>query len=282
MVLAAIANGYEAEVTLSEGTLGPIPNTPELKLVARLDLSFGKQQRSDLYKAIPKRHTNRGAYDSSRVLSPETIRTIRQLADSDSEVNVFLFTAKADKAKFGDAVVRATEVIIADATMVHDSERWFRHSWADIQKFRDGPTLDAAGLPPMMTAIAKMLPPPSADTNHRYWLDATRDVHVATSPVFGLIAVRDLYDRAQTLRAGRVWQRIHLWATSQGIAMQPLNQPVEIVDRERELSKEPHAAQVLEDLTGDPTWKPTFAFRSGYPVRDALASPRRPVEQVVA
>ena len=153
---------------------------------------------------------------------------------------------------------------------------------ADIQKFRDGPTLDAAGLPPVMTAIAKMFPPPSADTNHRYWLDATRDVHVATAPVFGLIAVRDLYDRAQTLRAGRVWQRIHLWATSQGIAMQPLNQPVELVDRERELNKEHHAAQVLADLTGDPAWKPTFAFRAGYSVREALASPRRPVEQVVA
>ena len=104
---------------------------------------------------------------------------------------------------------------------------------------------------------------------------------MATSPVFGLIAVRDLYDRAQTLRAGRLWQRIHLWATSQGIAMQPLNQPVEIVDRERELNRKPQAAQVLTDLTGEPAWKPTFAFRAGYPVRDALASPRRAVKQVV-
>ena len=34
IVLAAMANGYEAEITLSEGTLGPIPDTPEPALVA--------------------------------------------------------------------------------------------------------------------------------------------------------------------------------------------------------------------------------------------------------
>ena len=28
--------------------------------------------------------------------------------------------------------------------MVHDSDRWFRHTWAQVQKFRDAPTLDAA------------------------------------------------------------------------------------------------------------------------------------------
>ncbi len=281
MALAAIANSHEAEVVLSAGTLDPIPSTHEPTLVAAINLSPGKQEQSSLYEAIPQRHTNRGPYNPDRSLPPEVLGEIRRRAESDSEMNVFLYTAEAEKSKFGDAVIKATEAIIADATMVHDSDRWFRHSWADMQRFRDGPTLDAAGLPPLMTAIAKMLPPPSAETNHRYWLDATRDVHVATSPVFGLIVVRDLYDRVQTVRAGRMWQRMHLQATSQGIAMQPLNQPVELVDRERELNKEPHAAQVLADLTGDPAWKPTFAFRAGYPERAALASPRRPVEQVV-
>lgn len=281
MALATIAHGFEAEVTLSEGTLGPIPSTHAPARVAAIDLSPGKQQQSSLYDTVPRRHTNRGPYNPDRPLSAEVLGEMRRLAESDSGMNVFLYTAKADRVKFGDAVINATEAIIADATMVHDSDRWFRHNWADIQRFRDGPTLDAAGLSLLMTAIGKMLPPLSADANHRYWLDATRDVHAATSPVFGLIAVRNLYDRAQAMRAGRVWQRMHLWATSQGIAMQPLNQPLELVDRERELNKEPHAAQVLAALTGDPAWKPTFAFRAGYPVRAALASPRRPVEQVV-
>jgi hypothetical protein len=282
MVLAASANGYEAGVTLSDGTLSPIPDTPGPCLVARLELSPGRTERGSLYEAIPQRHTNRGRFNRDRPMPPELLGKMRRIAEDDPDMNVFLYTAEEEKRRFGDSVIKATETIIADANMVHDSEAWFRHSWAEIQKFRDGPTLDAAGIPPLMTGIAKILPPPPAETGHRYWLDATRNVHVATSPVFGLIAVRDLYDRAQTMRAGRVWQRLHLWATSQDIAMQPLNQPVEMVDRERELNKESHTAQVLADLTGDSAWKPTFAFRAGYPERKSLASPRRAVEQVVA
>lgn len=282
MVLAAAADGYEAEVTLSQGILGPIPDTPpEPTLVARVDLLSGEQGQGNLYEAIPWRHTNRSPYDSDRSLPPEVLGAMSRMAAGDDEIHVFIYTSKDEKKRFGDAVIKATEAIIADAPMVHDSEKWFRHNGDDVQQFRDGVTLDAAGLSPLMTAMVKMLPPPSAEANHQYWLDATRDVHVATAPVFGLIAVRDLYDLAQTLRAGRLWQRMHLWATAQGIAMQPLNQPVEMVDRERKLNKEPHAAQALADLTDEPAWKPTFAFRAGYPEREALASPRRPAEQVV-
>lgn len=281
MVLAAAASGYKAEITLSQGALGPIPDNPERTLVARIELSSGEQEQGRLYEAIPQRHTNRGPYDTDRSLPLENLEAMGQMADGDADIDVFIYTAADDKSRFGEAVIKATEAIIADAPMVHESEKWFRHNWDDVQQFRDGVTLDAAGLSSLMIWLVKMLPPPSTEANHQYWLDATRDVHVATAPAFGVIVVRDLYDRAQTLRAGRLWQRIHLWATVQGISMQPLNQPLEMVDRERELNKEPRAAQVLAALTGEPGWKPTLLFRAGYPEREALASPRRLVEQVV-
>jgi len=93
--------------------------------------------------------------------------------------------------------------------------------------------------------------------------------------------VRDLYDRPQALRAGQRWQRLHLMATVGGVAMQPINQPVEMVDREREQGKPPRAAAALAALTGEAGWKPTFAFRAGLPTRPPAPSPRRPVEAVV-
>lgn len=281
MVQAAMANGCEAHVTLSAGSLGPMPSRHAQILVSAIDLSPGQPRPSFFYDAIPQRHTNRGPYNPDRTLSSVILQNLRRIAESDPKLKVFLYTTKSEKVKFGDAVIKATEAIIADRTMIHDSDQWYRHRWANIQTFRDGPTIDAVGLPPLMTAVAKILPPPSAETGHRYWLDATRDVHVATSPLFGLIAVRDLYDREQTLRAGRAWQRLHLWATRHGIAMHPLNQPVELVDRERDLNREPQAVQVLAELTGDPAWKPTFAFRAGYSEWSALASPRRSVEEVI-
>lgn len=282
IALAARANGYRIDVTLPAGRLETIAVTPARPLVASIDLSAGEPMRSSLYDAIPARHTNRNPYDAARPLPPDVVDGLRAIAADDAQVEAVLVTDEAGKARCRETIVAATESIIADEIMVHDSERWFRHTTAEVQAHRDGPTLDAAGLSLMMTAVAKMLPASSPEANHRYWLGATRNVHVATAPAFGFIAVRDLYDRPQTLRAGRVWQRMHLWATTQGIAMQPLNQPVELVDRERELGRRPQAAAILAQLVGDAEWKPTFAFRSGYPTRGASPSPRRPVESVVA
>ena len=69
---------------------------------------------------------------------------------------------------------------------------------------------------------------------HAAWLNQTRDVQLASAPLTGLIAVSDRYDRKATLAAGRIWQRLHLSATARGLAMQPLNQPIEMIDRERQ------------------------------------------------
>ena len=281
MALTAATNGFDASITLSQGALTSGSGRGAPVLVARIDLSSGKRKESDLHAAIPRRHTNRGPYEPDRPVSSDVLAQLQQLAGDHPQIRLFLYTGGADRKDFGDAVVEATAAIIADATMVHDSERWFRYRWTDVQKYRDGPTLDAAGLSPLMAGVAKMLPSPSPETSQRYWLDATREVQVATAPLFGLIAVRDLYERSQAMRAGRVWQRMHLWATSRGLAMQPVNQPVEMVDRQRQLNQEPVASGVLARLTGDPAWKPTFAFRAGYARRAAPASPRRPVGQVI-
>ena len=132
-----------------------------------------------------------------------------------------------------------------------------------------------------MTNIAKNMPAVSEETNGKYWLKGTRDVPVATAKIFGLILVKDLYDIEQTLQAGRLWQYIHLHATSLGIAMQQLNQPVELVDRERQLAKSPMAADSLAKITGDKNWKPTFSFRAGYALNEANSSPRRKFEDVI-
>ena len=281
MVLAAAARGREAKVTLVDGSLEPIPAAPRPSLVAIIELAPGPRRRAELYDAIPRRHTNRAPYDRSRAIAPELLGSLHSLAGESTGLKLLLFSADSERKKLGDLMVAATETIIADQRMVDDSQRWFRQRWADVQKFRDGPTLDTAGLSPLVAALGKIAPAPSPERNHRYWLDATRDVQVPSAPVLGLIAVEALYDRAQAIRAGRAWQRMHLFATTRGLAMQPINQPVELVDRERQLAREPVAARALASLVGDPSWKPTFAFRLGYPTRDVPPSPRRAVGDVV-
>lgn len=281
MMLAAHAAGYEPTLELVGGELRPIAEQFGSALVARITLGQGEAARNELFEAIPHRHTNRGPYELARVLTVEQKTQLYTFGHSEESVEVALFTEPDTLAHCRELIIDATQAIIADEPMVNDSERWFRHSWSDIQQYRDGPTLDAAGLSPFMTGLAKLMPRPSTEANHQYWLDATRDIQVATAPAFGLIYVDDLYDRAQALKAGRVWQRLHLWAITQGLAMQPLNQPIERVDREHQLGIEPTFARELVALTGKRPNRPTFAFRIGYPIQNASPSPRRALEQVM-
>ncbi|MGA2905571.1 MAG: twin-arginine translocation signal domain-containing protein, partial [Candidatus Korobacteraceae bacterium] len=58
LMLAAPANGYAATATLVPGKLAPIPAEPKPQLLARVDLAPGKREASELYNAIPLRHTN--------------------------------------------------------------------------------------------------------------------------------------------------------------------------------------------------------------------------------
>jgi len=281
MTRTARVLGYDVAVTLRAGPL-PVPAAlAHPQLVATLELSPARPRPDQLVEAIPHRRTDRGAYAADRPVPAEMLQEMWAAFQDDADVRLFLFSAPGERKQFGDLVLGATEAIIADAAMVAASDRWFRHRWADVQRRRDGLTLDAAALGPLVTAMAKVLPPPSAEMSHRYWRDATRDVQIPTTALFGLITVRDLYDRPQALRAGQRWQRLHLMATARGLAMQPINQPVEMVDRERELGKPPRAAEALAALTGAETWKPTFAFRAGLPTRPAVPSPRRPVAAVV-
>ncbi len=286
MMLAAEANGYTPRLHLDEGSLAPPPPDDAAVPVATIHIGSRAPKRprepSPLYEAIPERHTNRGPYVAEDPVPADVLDAFRADVEREEGARLVLVSTPRERARFGKLIVRSTEQIISDPEMIRDSERWYRHSRKEVEEHRDGPTLDAAGLPPLGRALAKLLPNPSATDNHRYWFQNTRDVHVATAPLFGMIVVDDIYGRvAQTLRAGRAWQRIHLRATTRGIAMQPLNQPVEIVDRERSLGGSSPTAGDLARFIGPEGGEPTFVFRAGRPAQTAPPSPRRPIGDVV-
>ena len=100
--------------------------------------------------------------------------------------------------------------------------------------------------------------------------------------LFGLIAVPALNDRAALIEAGRLWQRMHIQATVLGLAAQPLNQLMEMADRDAALQRASSAAETLESLAtlgGDAF---TFAFRMGYSRFMTNPSPRRNLADVIA
>jgi hypothetical protein len=281
LMLAAAANGYQASVTLFPGMLGPIPAEPAPKLLARIDLLPGKREESELYDAIPRRHTNRGPYIPQKPLPSEFIDALNHLTSDEPDVKIFLFTAEADRKKIVEIISAANNEIYSDPEVNRGSGRWIRSHWSEVQRFRDGLTVDAFGLPPIAAGVAKMMP---------LWMQrwvasrGPKDGYsslMLRASLMGIITVRDRYDQECCLGAGRIWQRAHLLAMARGVAGRPCNEAVEMIDHEKARGKSALRAGLLGEILGDAAWQPTFVFYMGYPTLTARASPRRPIEKVV-
>jgi hypothetical protein len=280
-MLAALANGYAAAAELLPGKLGPIPADPKPQLLARVNLAPGKREENELYNAIPLRHTNRGPYDPQKTISPDFVDALKHVADDSADVKVFLFTAEAVRKKIAEVSSAANTEIYSDPDVRRGSERWIRMKWSAVQQYRDGLTIDAFGLPPIATAIAKMMSARMLRWAASRSTDNGYSNLMLSAPLMGFIAVRDRYAQEQCLQAGRIWQRAHLFATAHGLAARPCNEAVEMVDHERALGRPASRAALLSEITADPTWQPTFVFYMGYPKLLAHASPRRPVQAVL-
>jgi hypothetical protein len=272
LVLAASAHGLAARVA-------PLPDESRPDLVAVVELEPSTRTAPALYRAIPERHTNRAAYEEDRGVAKTSLDAMSGLAD-EPDVALAWLTRPDDRVRFGMAIIDATAALIADAEQARDDFAWYRQDWREIQDRRDGVTMDAAGLGEPTRTLVRLLPASSQADMQQGWLEATRDRHVATAAAYGLVLVRRRRDPRQLLRAGRLYQRAHLHATADGLAMQPLNQLLERADREAVTTIGTTFTSVVADLAPS-GWEMVTAFRIGHPTSSGALSPRRAVEDVV-
>ena len=234
-VRAARAFGIATDVEPATGRLELLPPPPPV-LAARIALDVGRPEPDALFEAIPRRHTNRGPY-RDEAPGPGHLRRLADLV-SGPNVRVVFISDSGARGELGSMIVKATEWIVADREMSMDSFRWIRTGRHEVAAHRDGVTIDTSGTQQAHdNRRKKMLPDLGAATTDQIWLEMTRDVHTATAPTLGLILVPDRLDMPQAIDAGRAWQRLHLAATAEGLAAQPLNQPVEMIDRNRMLGR---------------------------------------------
>ena len=277
-VIAAKSFGLDTNVQPYAGRLEAEPgNTPVAAVF--VGLASGTPGHDKLLSAIPNRHTNRGPYRRDQRIAQAQLDALAADASNDLAQIAFV-TDPVARAEMGATIVEATRQIVDDRQMSQDSARWIRTSPRDIEEHRDGITLDASGMSPFVTALGKMLPDVDPATADGYWLDATRDVMVPTAPVLGAIFVQDRLDMKSAIAAGRAWQRLHLGLTAAGICAQPLNQPVERIDRDAMRGRtNSYGSQIAQLCAMD--GEPTFVFRLGYSEHDAPLSPRRPLGWVL-
>lgn len=274
MMLSAKKHGYNPQLSY-------VPNKLDHTCIARIDLKRAQTLSPPLYEAIAHRHTHRGEYDVKRTIEQSTLKEIEGFVSDEKKVRITWFTSPEQKQTIGDLIIRSTEAIISDKEMSAASNQWIRDDWKDLQKYRDGVTLDAQGGSSFIRAAGKILPPLSDEKNDQFWLASTKNTHVATASAYGLISVKDASDNVQRARAGRAWQRMHLHGTTLGLGMQPLSQLNEMSDREKQLGNSKYFSERLSKITGDNGWEGLQIFRLGYPLKNALPSPRRAVDDVI-
>ncbi|WP_437957715.1 hypothetical protein WME76_41470 [Sorangium sp. So ce119] len=280
LALAAGSMGWTTRVELGAGRL-PLFDTraaPPTR-VATVRLEPGGAE-SPLARAIAERHTNRGPYGAQRVPAA-ALQELSSLNEDRASIEIVWLERPEQREIFAAHTLRATEIIARDASMIEDSDAWFRLTPEAVRAHRDGLTFDVMGLGPLLTTAVKLMPRPSPERMHDDWLRVTRDVHLAGDPITGVIAARDRHDLGATLRAGRLWQRMQLWATARGIAMQPLSQVPEVIDRERQLGRAPAMERSFAGALRLGDWQPTMAFRLGHAVRAGVPGLRRAAEDVI-
>ncbi len=279
----SIGAGHSLDVPLpdiEDRRLLPDPAPRVMRLCDRQLLTGSRWAHGDRRKeliALARRHTNRGPYQEGRRVP-------------DAFLNLFGFpyfvTDPAAVKDLGALIVEATERFIADRQMSADSGRWFRTGRREIESHRDGVTTDTAGLSPLMNGLAKMLPDQDTASADKYWLAATRDVEVPTAAAYGVLFSSDRLTLLDAVATGANWQVLHIAATMAGLAVQPMNQPIEMMDRDAFLGRDNDYASEIAKIaapqgTGEDGQDVAFIFRIGYAERPAAPSPRRRLDDVI-
>jgi len=183
-------------------------------------------------------------------------------------------TDPARRSAMAELLIDAATALTADQQQSQDGFVWFRGNNDEVQRHRDGLVLDGQGMSPLMLSMAKLLPASSRAAGDQFWVDQTRTVHTATASAYGVITSTTPDDRRTQLDAGRLLQRIHLTATSRGVALHHMNQITDRIDRESSIAAAPTFAPRFAALL-PPAARPLLTFRVGFPVRAARPTPRR-------
>jgi hypothetical protein len=270
--VAGPARGFDLQTQL-------LPDPSNRNFAARISYRKREPLNSKLALAIDQRRTNRAAYEPSRPIPGQVLKEISKL-DNDQVRVLWMPADSLNGQLFRKYTLDGTREISADSQMVEDGHKWFRASPKQVAEHRDGVATPTSGIHPLLATLSPLMPPVSGDEAGKYWLRSTEN-QLQSAPMFGLLLVRDIYNRKSQLQAGARWQQIHLMLTVEGIAAQPMNQLLEIVDRDLQLGRTSPTAERLANMVGEVSWQPVLAFRTGFASRDVPNSARRPIADVI-
>lgn len=272
--LAARELGLRADIVLfPQGVFNA--QALDARPVARIALSAQPDvARDPLFAQVLARHTNRSAYDATRLVPSAAVDAMRRAAGPDVTVGFTGSDQTALAAQHREIAIRAWHIELTTPRTVMESMHLLRVGTGEVAKYRDGISL----LEPLPVALDRLgmldrKAPPDGQ-NLEVQLKGF-NANVATTPGFWWLSTAN-NSRAAQIAAGRAYVRAQLAATAQGLSFHPLSQALQEYPEQAALYQAVHA------LTGAAAQGHTLQMwvRVGYaPAKGP--SPRRPLQALI-
>jgi hypothetical protein len=246
----------------STGRIGEVNIAPDRSSI-RYEFLDGEARQEPLLPAIAKRQSTRSEYDGSPVPTAD-LALLEQAADVPG-VRLSLVLDRGKVGKVRDLVVAGNDQQMADPAFMTELKQWLRFNPRSAMASGDGLLSSASGNPSVPTFLGRLAFETFFDARtegdkYARHIDSSAGVAVFTG---------DRDDPEHWVRVGQSCQRFALMATTLGLKLAFINQPVE-VSRLR-----PEMAAIVGE-----TKRPDIVLRFGY-APPLPYSPRRPVSAVL-
>ncbi len=238
----------------------PGPGNP----VARVAVVAGGHttpQNDALFSAIPRRHTNRGRYES-RAVPIDILQRLRGQV-GDAAVRLDIVTQQEKIQALANLTAQATLETLGRSDFRAELSQRVRNNFTRKQDGMPGFSVGVPALPsflaPFMVRVPKMATVEAKKA---------RDL-IGSSPLVAVISTRE-DTSSQWVKAGMALERIALAATAAGLRSAPYAGPFEA-------GKLHEHVELLLGVTG---YRAQTLLRIGYGPPDPRPSPRRPAEDV--
>jgi hypothetical protein len=253
---AAAHFGFDTSVLYERGPAEQVP----VALISVCETCAPDRNLAALFRAIPKRHTNRAPFDGQPI-DPRPLGRLCDVIDRfPGTLRLFL---PHDTGRIAEMVDKGDRVQMSSPSFRAEIADWIR---PDDPIHTDGLRADALGIPSVLAGGATWL---LRHFDASAW-QAPRDRRLAES-ASALLLVTAEDDRVSLIRAGEALELLLLTVADVGLQYSFLNQPVEVEELREQIRALAGASQPAQLL---------IRIGSAPPVEEAM--PRRPLEHVVA
>jgi nitroreductase len=253
LAIAASASGWPGEITAASGGGG-----------VRYEFIEGSPKPDPMLAVIPKRQSTRAVYDG-RAVSNSDLDMLASAAAVPG-TSLVIVTDRARIGKIRDLVVAGNDDQMADPAFMNELKQWIRFNAQRAMAAGDGLFSAASGNPSLPTSLGRLAVDQFFDAKS----EGEKYARQIDSSAGIAIFIGDEEDRDHWIRVGQACQNFALAATSLGLKLAFINQPVEVVRLRGELAR----------LIGT-TKRPDIVLRFGYGPTLPY-SPRRPAVSVIA